>query len=182
MTRPSPSLRYAPGSSRVGRWHRLTSAGLSSARGLWAPKVRGTWVDHPLSPGCRTSTDRRCLIGHHRRLSVHACSPRVALPGLDGWVVPFHAWGCCRSWCLWWPSLQCLSQSSCTTKYQSLCPAACKWRNTGFSSNYANCSFPYNPLFAFLLLSEVCAGLGNGCERFCTLGSLLGSYVHQESI
>ena len=30
--------------------------------------------------------------------------------------------------------------------------------------------------------SEVCTGLGNGCERFCASRSLLGSYVHQESI
>ena len=30
--------------------------------------------------------------------------------------------------------------------------------------------------------SEVCAGLGNGCERFCASRSLLGSYVHQEPI
>ena len=29
-------------------------------------------------------------------------------------------------------------------------------------------------------VSEACAGLGNGCERFCVSGSLLGSYVHQE--
>ena len=29
-------------------------------------------------------------------------------------------------------------------------------------------------------VSEVCAGLGNGCEMFCMSGSLLGSYVHQE--
>ena len=28
--------------------------------------------------------------------------------------------------------------------------------------------------------SEVCAGLGNGCERFCASRSWLGSYVHQE--
>ena len=43
----------------------------------------------------------------------------------------------------------------------------------------------FNLLFAFcvfVLSSEVCAGLGNGCERFCTSRSLLGSYVHQESI
>ena len=32
------------------------------------------------------------------------------------------------------------------------------------------------------LSSEVCAGLGNGCERFCVSRSLLGSYVHQKSI
>ena len=30
--------------------------------------------------------------------------------------------------------------------------------------------------------SEVCAGLGNGCERFCASRSLLGSYVHRKSI
>ena len=37
-------------------------------------------------------------------------------------------------------------------------------------------------LFAGFLvpLRPKCAGLGNGCERFCALGSLLGSYVHQE--
>ena len=43
----------------------------------------------------------------------------------------------------------------------------------------------FNLLFAFcvfVLSSEVCAGLGNGCERFCTSRSLLGSYIHQESI
>ena len=43
----------------------------------------------------------------------------------------------------------------------------------------------FNLLFAFcvfVLSSEVCAGLGNGCERFCTSRSLLGSYVHQKSI
>ena len=37
----------------------------------------------------------------------------------------------------------------------------------------------------FLLASlsfEACTGLGNGCKRFCTSRSLLGSYVHQESI
>ena len=46
---------------------------------------------------------------------------------------------------------------------------------TAFSSFYARC-------FCRFSCSEVCAGLGNGCERFCTLRSLLGSYVHQESI
>ena len=30
--------------------------------------------------------------------------------------------------------------------------------------------------------SEVRAGLGNGCERLCASRSLLGSYIHQESI
>ena len=30
--------------------------------------------------------------------------------------------------------------------------------------------------------SEVCAGLRNGCEMFCASRSLLGSYIHQESI
>ena len=43
----------------------------------------------------------------------------------------------------------------------------------------------FNLLFAFcvfVLSSEVCAGLGNGRERFCTSRSLLGSYVHQKSI
>ena len=35
------------------------------------------------------------------------------------------------------------------------------------------------PSFAgFLTSSEVCTSLGNGCERFCVLRSLLGSYVH----
>ena len=46
---------------------------------------------------------------------------------------------------------------------------------TAFSSFYARC-------FCRFSCSEVCAGLGNGCERFCTSRSLLGSYVHQESI
>ena len=46
---------------------------------------------------------------------------------------------------------------------------------TVFSSFYARC-------FCRFSCSEVCAGLGNGCERFCTSRSLLGSYVHQESI
>ena len=36
--------------------------------------------------------------------------------------------------------------------------------------------------FPCSFMSEACAGLGNGCERFCTSRSLLGSYVHQESI
>ena len=52
-------------------------------------------------------------------------------------------------------------------------------------SNYANSFFFFVWLFAgFLvpLVSEACAGLGNGCERFCALRSLLGSYVHQKSI
>ena len=46
---------------------------------------------------------------------------------------------------------------------------------TTFSSFYARC-------FCWFSCSEVCAGLGNGCERCCTSRSLLGSYVHQESI
>ena len=46
---------------------------------------------------------------------------------------------------------------------------------TAFSSFYARC-------FCRFSCSEVCAGLGNGCERFCASRSLLGSYVHQESI
>ena len=36
--------------------------------------------------------------------------------------------------------------------------------------------------FSCSFVSEACAGLGNGCERFCASRSLLGSYVHQESI
>ena len=39
--------------------------------------------------------------------------------------------------------------------------SCCKERNTGF--------LPVS------LSSEVCAGLGNGCERFCMSRSLLGS-------
>ena len=46
---------------------------------------------------------------------------------------------------------------------------------TSFSSFYARC-------FCRFSCSEVRAGLGNGCERFCASRSLLGSYVHQESI
>ena len=47
---------------------------------------------------------------------------------------------------------------------------------------FANVSFLYDLLFAIWLSSEVCASSGNGCERFCASRSLLGSYVHQESI
>ena len=36
--------------------------------------------------------------------------------------------------------------------------------------------------FSCSFVSKVCASLGNGCERFCVSRSLLGSYVHQESI
>ena len=46
---------------------------------------------------------------------------------------------------------------------------------TAFSSFYARC-------FCRFSCSEVCAGLGNGCERFCASRSLLGPYIHQESI
>ena len=54
-----------------------------------------------------------------------------------------------------------------------------------FSTNYANSLFfflSYARCFCWFSCSEVCAGLGNGCERLCTSRSLLGSYVHQESI
>ena len=37
-----------------------------------------------------------------------------------------------------------------------------------------------NAFCLFSFVSEECAGLGNGCERFCASRSLLGSYVHQE--
>ena len=36
--------------------------------------------------------------------------------------------------------------------------------------------------FSCSFMSEACAGLGNRCERFCTLRPLLGSYFHQKSI
>ena len=39
------------------------------------------------------------------------------------------------------------------------------------------CWFPF-----FFCRSKLALVLGNGCERFCTSESLLGSYVHQESI
>ena len=45
------------------------------------------------------------------------------------------------------------------------------------------CCLPLMEGFLLASLSfEACAGLGNGCERFCASRSLLGSYVHQESI
>ena len=44
-----------------------------------------------------------------------------------------------------------------------------------FFLSYARC-------FCRFSCSEVRAGLGNGCERLCASRSLLGSYVHQESI
>ena len=44
-----------------------------------------------------------------------------------------------------------------------------------FFLSYARC-------FCRFSCSKVRAGLGNGCERLCTSRSLLGSYVHQESI
>ena len=44
-----------------------------------------------------------------------------------------------------------------------------------FFLNYARC-------FCRFSGSEVRAGLGNGCERLCASRSLLGSYVHQESM
>ena len=36
--------------------------------------------------------------------------------------------------------------------------------------------------FSCSFMSEACAGLGNGCERFCTSRSLLGSYILQKSV
>ena len=45
------------------------------------------------------------------------------------------------------------------------------------------CCLPLMEGFLLAYLSfKACAGLGNGCERFCVSRSLLGSYVHQESI
>ena len=45
------------------------------------------------------------------------------------------------------------------------------------------CCLPLMEGFLLASLSfEACTGLGNGCERFCASRSLLGSYVHQESI
>ena len=45
------------------------------------------------------------------------------------------------------------------------------------------CCLPLMEGFLLAYLSfEACAGLGNDCERFCASRSLLGSYVHQESI
>ena len=42
-------------------------------------------------------------------------------------------------------------------------------------------AFCHKPSFAgFPTSSGTCAVLGHGCERVCALGSLLGSYVHQE--
>ena len=42
--------------------------------------------------------------------------------------------------------------------------------------------FPEWLWFAGFSGSEVRAGLGNVCEGLCTSRSLLGSYIHQESI
>ena len=60
-----------------------------------------------------------------------------------------------------------------------------KLQNT-FSTNWAECFLPIvqNAFcqFSYLVVSETCAGLGEGVVRGCASRSLLGSYVCQESI
>ena len=53
-----------------------------------------------------TSIDHRCQTRYHQRPGARPCSPRAVPPGLDDWVMPCHAQGGHRSWCLLWPSLQ----------------------------------------------------------------------------
>ena len=60
-----------------------------------------------------------------------------------------------------------------------------KWKSGPPTPVYANIFFfflNYARCFCRFSCSEVCAGLGNGCERLCASRSLLGSYIHQESI
>ena len=85
-----------PKSSKASLWCGPTTADLGSAHGSWAPEVWGTWVDHPLSPGCRTGTDHKCLIGCPQILGSHACTPRAAPLGLGDSVAPSHALEGCR--------------------------------------------------------------------------------------
>ena len=90
-------------------------------------------MGHLSSPGCRTSTDHRCLIGCCRRLGVHACSPRAAPLGLDDWVAPFHAWEGHKSWCLMVQSAAPLAifLHHQALKFVSSCQACCQallWR------------------------------------------------------
>ena len=53
---------------------------------------------------------------------------------------------------------------------------------TAFSCFYAGCSLPCLLVFSFLRVRSLRLFLGNVCERMCVSRSLLGSYVHQESI
>ena len=53
---------------------------------------------------------------------------------------------------------------------------------TAFSCFYAGGSLPRLLVFSFLRVRSLRLFLGNVCERLCVSRSLLGSYVHQESI